>query len=136
MTTPPDELPTYIEDTIENHADDPDVLAAISEYAAALHGETADAEDAPEPEEIRAEKGGTVEKIITGDDGWHYVVRKVKCGDESCKCASGADDAMHGPYVYKTKRDSSGEQQWEYVGKYIGGENVDAVDADAPAADA
>lgn len=127
MTDAPDELPTYVEDTINNHSGDPDVLAAIRDYAAELH--TAADEDSPDPVEIAAEKDGEVERIRTGGDGWTYVQRKVKCGDDTCKCADGA---LHGPYWYKVRRDDDGDGlTWKYVGKKIDTDDADAPDTDA-----
>lgn len=125
MTEPPDELPTYVEDTISTHADEPDVLAAIRDYAAELYA-VAD-EESPSPDEIAASRNdGTIERFQPGTDGWTYVNRKVTCGDETCKCADGE---LHGPYWYKVRRDGDG-LTWEYVGKEIEGD----VDADGPAA--
>lgn len=132
MTDVPGKLPTYVEDTISNHADDPDVLAAIRDYAAALHA-AAD-EDSPTPDEIAASRSdGTVERIRPGGDGWYYVQREVKCGDDTCHCADGS--SLHGPYWYKVRRNDEGDVKWEYVGKKIDPGNAPA-DGDDPEADA
>lgn len=125
MTDTPDELPSYVEDTITNHDDDPEVLAAIRDFAAELYA-VAD-EESPDPDEIVASKNdGKVERFQPGTGGWTYVHRKVKCGDGTCKCASGE---LHGPYWYKVRRDGA-TLNWKYVGKEIEGD----ADGDDPAA--
>lgn len=52
--------------------------------------------------------------VDDGTDG--YVVEElVKCGKDGCKCASGAESDMHGPYEYRYYRDDDGTLRKEYV---------------------
>jgi hypothetical protein len=39
------------------------------------------------------------------------------CGKENCRCSSGRDEDLHGPYYYRHWRDEDGNQQIEYVRK-------------------
>lgn len=112
-STAPDELPSYVEDMIREWNDDADVLEAIGDFAAMLQG---DADQEP----LLAEDvdGEVAEVSVQGT----LVKKKQKCGDESCKCASGD---LHGPYLWDVHRDENGDRKWEYIGKPAG-------DADAP----
>lgn len=127
-TDPPEALPSYVEDTITNHSDDPEVLAAIRAFADDLHAEASDAVDS---DDIYAQNpaGDVVDIPGRRDDGWTYVRKKVTCGDDSCKCADGE---KHGPYVYRVRRNDDG-LEWEYVGKELPDGEADVADADAPA---
>jgi len=40
-----------------------------------------------------------------------------RCGKENCRCASGDEEDLHGPYYYRRWRDSEGNQRKEYVPK-------------------
>ena len=42
---------------------------------------------------------------------------KKRCGKENCRCTSGRDEDLHGPYYYRRWRDSEGNQHKEYVPK-------------------
>lgn len=109
----PDELPSYVEDTIRNHEDDSEVLSAISEFASDLLGD--EAGEAPSPAEIRAEVDGEVQDIDSSRDGT-LVKKKVTCGDETCKCITSGE--KHGPYWYRVTRNGD-ELSWEYLGKDV-----------------
>jgi len=43
------------------------------------------------------------------------VEELVSCGKEGCRCASGADEDMHGPYKYRYYRDDDGTLRKEYA---------------------
>lgn len=138
--TPPDDLPSYLESSIDNYDADPAVLRAVRDYAADLKA-AAEAGDGPTADEIYAQNtDGEIGEIKPGTDEWTYVIKKVKCGDDSCKCASGSDADMHGPYVYRVRRDGD-DLEWEYVGKHLSTDDpavdaaVDTADAPDPAAD-
>lgn len=121
-TDRPDDLPAYLADSIEKYKDDDDVLAAVEEFAQELKSA---ADTAPDRDEIYAEADGNVVDVREGDGGGTLVEKKVTCGDESCKCADGD---LHGPYVYRVKRDGD-SLTWEYIGK-----KVDAPDGAAQSA--
>jgi hypothetical protein len=38
-----------------------------------------------------------------------------RCGKANCRCASGDESDLHGPYYYRRWRDEDGTQQKEYV---------------------
>ena len=40
---------------------------------------------------------------------------KKRCGKENCRCASGREEDLHGPYYYRRWRDEEGTQGKEYV---------------------
>jgi len=40
-----------------------------------------------------------------------------RCGKEGCRCTSGRDEDLHGPYYYRHYRDGEGNQRKEYVPK-------------------
>jgi hypothetical protein len=89
---------------------DVDTLRDIREYVNALikHRE--------QPVEA-GELPDTAEPVDRNDSGKGTVVKeKVKCGDETCKCASGNPADMHGPYLYRYYREG-GELTSEYLGK-------------------
>ncbi|SNR67540.1 DUF6788 family protein, partial [Halorubrum vacuolatum] len=60
----------------------------------------------------------TADPVADPDDSQRGTVvkEKVKCGDDSCKCASGSEQDMHGPYLYRYYRDE-GMMKSEYIGK-------------------
>lgn len=110
----PDVLPTYIEDMVRNHENDAEVLAAISTFADRLESVAA-----LTPETIEAEVDGSVKEIDRDAEPGVLVQKLQRCGDESCKCASGRDDDMHGPYWWRVTRNRDGSQNWEYIGKEV-----------------
>lgn len=62
----------------------------------------------------RDELPDTAEPISETQAG--YVVEElVQCGKDNCKCASGAEAEMHGPYKYRYYRDETGTLQKEYA---------------------
>lgn len=40
---------------------------------------------------------------------------RKRCGKDSCRCSSGREEDLHGPYYYRRWRDEDGNQQKEYV---------------------
>lgn len=44
------------------------------------------------------------------------VVKKVPCGKDNCRCASGAESDLHGPYRYEKRREGD-KVVSEYLGK-------------------
>jgi len=40
---------------------------------------------------------------------------KKRCGKENCRCTSGREEDLHGPYYYRRWRDEEGNQRREYV---------------------
>jgi len=38
-----------------------------------------------------------------------------RCGKDGCRCASGRDEDLHGPYYYRHFRDEDGNQRKAYV---------------------
>lgn len=105
---PPSSLPKYLADGIPKQ--DLDTLCDIRDYVDALieyREQPVDTDELPntaEPTDRGGDKKGTV------------VKEKVKCGDETCKCASGAPAALHGPYLYRYYREGE-ELTSEYLGK-------------------
>jgi len=107
--TAPDELPKYIAEGLPKQ--DPKTLDAVIEYAEALlEYQTA----SPDPEELPE----NAEPVSEADSEYSGTVVKewVKCGDETCRCTSGKQADMHGPYKYRYYR-SGGQLTSEYLGK-------------------
>ncbi|SEA40458.1 hypothetical protein SAMN04488065_3029 [Haloplanus vescus] len=107
--SPPDSLPKYLAEGLPKQ--NTETLREIQSYVKALikyREQPVDTDELPEiaePVDEPDESGkGTV------------VKEKVKCGDNSCKCASGNPQDMHGPYFYRYYRDN-GTMKSEYVGK-------------------
>jgi hypothetical protein len=46
--------------------------------------------------------------------GFLHAERK-RCGKENCRCTSGQEEDLHGPYYYRRWRDEDGNQRREYV---------------------
>jgi hypothetical protein len=46
--------------------------------------------------------------------GFLHEERK-RCGKENCRCTSGREEDLHGPYYYRRWRDEEGNQRREYV---------------------
>ena len=105
---PPNSLPNYLADGIPKQ--DTATLHDIREYVEALINYR---EQPVEPDELP----DTAEPVEDEDGGKGTVVKeKVKCGDETCKCASGNAADMHGPYLYRYYRED-GTMTSEYLGK-------------------
>lgn len=102
---PPEELPNYLADGIPKQ--DVSTLKATREYIdelVAAREQPVDVDELPD----RAEP---VEQSSEG-----YVVEElVSCGKDTCRCASGADEDLHGPYEYRYYRDEKGELRKEYA---------------------
>ena len=59
----------------------------------------------------------SAQPVDRDNNGMGTIVKeKVKCGDETCKCASGNLDDIHGPYLYRYYREG-GKLTSEYLGK-------------------
>jgi len=105
---PPASLPKYLAEGLPKQ--DVSTLRDVREYVDALieeHQQPLKAEELPD----------TAEPVARGSDASGTVVKeKVKCGDTTCKCASGDLADMHGPYLYRYYR-KNGELTSEYVGK-------------------
>lgn len=114
----PDDLPSYVEDTLKEWNGDAAVLAAISDYADALRSHAAD-----EPTLAEDADGEIVE---VHDVSGTLVSKLQQCGDDSCRCASGDEADLHGPYLWDVYRNDAGEREWEYVGKAVDDENASA----------
>jgi len=103
--TPPDGIPNYIADGLQRQS--VGTLRSIIQYCEELiayleeppdEGEISESDDVVDLEE---KSSGTI------------VKKMVKCGS-GCECNNGKG---HGPYKYRVKRDGSGGQDWEYIGK-------------------
>jgi hypothetical protein len=105
---PPESLSKYLAEGIPKQ--DVETLRDIRKYVDTLIEyreqsiETAELPDTADP--VNRDNGGkgTVAK------------EKVKCGDKTCKCASGNPEDMHGPYLYRYYR-KDGNLTSEYLGK-------------------
>jgi hypothetical protein len=107
--TPPDSLPQYLAEGLPKQ--DTATLREIQTYAEAL------IEHRTQPVEAD-ELPNTADPVDEPDRaGMGTVVKeKVRCGDDSCKCASGSQQDMHGPYLYRYYR-KDGTMKSEYLGK-------------------
>lgn len=106
---PPETLPKYLAEGIPKQ--DTETLRDIHDYIENLieyREQPISDDDLPE----------TAEPINHPDSSSKgtIVKEKVKCGDDSCKCASGDEKSMHGPYLYRYYR-NGGEMKSEYIGK-------------------
>lgn len=105
---PPASLPKYLAEglpkqNVNTLRDARDYVDALIKYCE----QPVDADELPD----------TAEPVDRGDGGKGTVVKeKVKCGDETCKCASGNAADMHGPYLYRYYREG-GSLTSEYLGK-------------------
>lgn len=105
----PEELPKYIAEGLPKQ--DIETLDAVIDYAEALIEYQS---HPPTPEELPE----TAEPVSDTDSEQTGTVVKewVKCGDETCRCTSGNQADMHGPYKYRYYR-SDGSLTSEYLGK-------------------
>lgn len=104
--TPPDEIPNYVADGLKRQGIP--TLRAIIQYCEEL---IAYLEEPPDEEEIESDEDVV---DVEGESSDGTIVKKmVKCGSD-CTCNDGKG---HGPYKYRVSRDSSGETDWEYIGK-------------------
>ena len=107
--TPPDSLPNYLADGIPKQ--DTETLHELHAYVEAL----IEYRKQPVEEDELPETAEPVDDADTSGKGT-VVKEKVKCGDDTCKCASGNQQKMHGPYLYRYYRDG-GTMKSEYIGK-------------------
>lgn len=104
-TDPAADLPNYLSEGLERQ--DVETLRSAKRYIDTLIGRR---ERPVEPEELP----DSTDAVSEAGDG--YIVSEyVKCGKDNCKCASGAEADMHGPYDYRYYRDDSGVLQKEYA---------------------
>ncbi|MDV7351235.1 DUF6788 family protein [Halorubrum distributum] len=105
---PPASLPKYLAEGIPKQK--VETLRDVRKYVDALieyREQPVKADELPD----------SVEPVDRDDGGMGTVVKeKVKCGDETCKCASGNLGDMHGPYLYRYYREG-GKLTSEYLGK-------------------
>lgn len=105
---PSPSLPKYLAEGIPKQ--DVDTLRDIRDYVDDLIQYR---EQPVEPDRLP----DNAEPVDRDDGGKGTVVKeKVKCGDETCKCVSGAPSDLHGPYLYRYYREE-GELTSEYLGK-------------------
>lgn len=109
---PPEQIPYYVADILRDHANDPDVLAAIHDYIDDLN----DYDPPTDPNDVDLTNIGPEGQVVDTrtKDGWTDVVKRVKCGKSACQCTDGTN--LHGPYHYRVRRDGD-DVEWEYVKK-------------------
>jgi hypothetical protein len=107
--TPSDSLPKYLADGIPKQ--DTETLRDLHAYVETL----IEYREQPVGEDELPDTAEPVDDTDTSGKGT-VVKEKVKCGDDSCKCASGNPADMHGPYLYRYYRDG-GAMKSEYIGK-------------------
>ncbi|WP_436927990.1 DUF6788 family protein [Halosimplex amylolyticum] len=100
-----EELPKYLREGLAKQ--DVESLRIVQRYVDELLDEKerpVERDDLPE----------TADPVAETTDG--YIVEElVKCGKDGCKCASGAESDMHGPYEYRYYRDGDGTLHKEYA---------------------
>jgi hypothetical protein len=107
--TVPDSLPKYLAEGLPKQ--DTETLREIQTYVEALieyRTQPVEADELPETAALIDESGESQKGTV--------VKEKVKCGDDSCKCANGNPEVMHGPYLYRYYRED-GAMKSEYLGK-------------------
>jgi hypothetical protein len=82
------------------------------DYAIELHMDELHALEATERAE---ERGAEVLEAEPARGGGSYVLQKVKCGKDHCRCAKPGGD-LHGPYRYLFTK-SGGKTKSKYIGK-------------------
>lgn len=107
--TPPEALPKYLAEGLPKQ--DTETLHEVQSYIDAL------IEYRTKPVEV-ADLPETADPVDDPDTAGKGTVVKetVKCGDDSCKCAGGSPEVMHGPYLYRYYRED-GTMKSEYLGK-------------------
>lgn len=58
-----------------------------------------------------------IEPVKEGELRGSLHTEYKRCGKDGCRCASGRDEDLHGPYYYRHWRDEDGNQRKEYVRK-------------------
>ena len=107
--SPPSSLPKYLAEGLPKQ--DTETLHEIQSYVGSLikhRDQPPNTDELPETAEPVDEPDGSGNGTV--------VKEKVTCGDDSCKCASGEPQDMHGPYLYRYYREN-GTMKSEYVGK-------------------
>ena len=56
-----------------------------------------------------------IEDVKDGELRGSLHTEYKRCGKENCRCTSGRDEDLHGPYYYRHYRDAEGVQRKEYV---------------------
>jgi hypothetical protein len=56
-----------------------------------------------------------IDKLKEGELAGALIEQRVRCGKPTCKCASGSEVDLHGPYTYRVWRDDDGKQRKQYV---------------------
>lgn len=98
-------LPKYLYQGLQKQ--DVETLQVASEFIDRLLDERARPVD-------QTELPDAADPISQTSEG--YIVEEyVKCGKDNCKCTSGAEAEMHGPYKYRYYRDDTGTLQKEYA---------------------
>jgi hypothetical protein len=102
---PPARLPNYIAEGLPKQ--DIETLTAARKYIDELIARF----ERPVEERELPETADPIEESADG-----YVVEElVKCGKENCRCTSGREEDLHGPYEYRYYRDDSGTLRKEYA---------------------
>lgn len=105
VADPSDALPKYLFEGLQKQ--DIETLQVANRFIDRLLEER----ERPVQREELPETAEPVSETAAG-----YVVEEyVKCGKDNCKCASGAEADMHGPYKYRYYRDETGTLQKEYA---------------------
>ena len=110
---PPDSLPKYLVDPLMRQG--VGTLKKVAEFVNELieyHKEIQD-RTLDDPPEVPDDSEAVIED---GQKVW-YNTRLNSCNDSSCKCSSGNDEDLHGPYKYKYFRGEDGKMQSKYIGK-------------------
>ena len=106
---PPDSLPKYLAEGISKQ--DTETLRHVHAYVEDM----IEYREQPVEENDLPEAADPIDNSDESDKG-SVVKEKVKCGDDSCKCANGNPEDMHGPYLYRYYHDD-GKMKSEYIGK-------------------
>ncbi|PHQ46693.1 hypothetical protein DJ68_06005 [Halorubrum sp. C3] len=107
--SPPTSLPKYLAEGLPKQ--DTETLQEVQNYIEALieyRDQSVDTDELPEASEPVDEPDNTENGTVFKE--------KVTCSDDSCKCASGDRQDMHGPYLYRYYREN-GTMKSEYIGK-------------------
>ncbi len=105
----PDSLPKYLAEGIPKQ--DTATLREIQTYLETLieyRTQPVDDDELPDTADPVDDPNESVKGTI--------VKEMVKCGDDNCKCVSGNQQDMHGPYLYRYYRED-GVMKSEYLGK-------------------
>jgi hypothetical protein len=107
--SPPSSLPQYLAEGLPKQ--DTETLHEIQNYTEAL----IEYRDQPLNTDELPETAEPVDESDSAESGT-VVKEKVSCGDDSCQCASGDSEDLHGPYLYRYYR-ANGKTRSEYIGK-------------------